>query len=400
MNHVMLSEAEALERILAAAAAVAKERVGLRAAPGRVLAEDVVAPSPHPPADTSAMDGYALAGADCRGAGPFRLAVVGESRAGAPFQGSLAGGACRIFTGAWMPAQADCVVIQENVERDGDAIVFQARPEKGQNVRRQGEDLAAGNRVLASGTRMNAFHVGLLASVERTQVLVARRPRVAVLASGSELRMPGSLVTPGSIPESNTFAIAALAEQAGAEVVAIETLPDALGPTEDAIRRRLAHCDLLVSIGGVSVGDHDLVKQALESAGVELDFWKVAIKPGKPLVFGRSGASLVLGLPGNPVSAQVTFCLFGLPLLRRMQGATRVVSRTRKLRLAAPLRQSPGRRGYYRVRLDGDVVTPLSGQSSGSVLSMADADGLAIVPADSEGLDSGELVEVVTLADL
>jgi molybdopterin molybdotransferase len=240
----------------------------------------------------------------------------------------------------------------------------------------------------------------LLASVEQASVQVAVKPRVVVLATGTELRAPGSPATAGSIPESNTFAVAALARQGGAHVTVAPSLPDDLDSTERAVRALLGECDVLVTIGGVSVGDHDWVKQALQRAAVSLDFWKVAIKPGKPLLWGRAGNARVLGLPGNPVSAQVTFCLFGLPLIRRMQGMQRVTPATRALRLAAPIQQAKGRRGFYRVRIDRDVATPLSGQSSGSVGSMAWADGLAIVPEDSSGVAEGQTVEVIAFVDL
>jgi molybdopterin molybdotransferase len=396
----MLSAAEALERVLAIAQALPEERVPLHAACGRVLAEDVVAPAPLPPADTSAMDGYAVRADECRGPGPYRLPVVGESRAGEPFAERLSGGACRIFTGAWLPDGADAVVLQEDVEREASSVVFRERPEAMQNVRQRGEDIAAGAQVLRAGTRLNPFHVGLLASVEHSEVQVARRPRVGILATGSELRPPGSEAVPGSIAESNTFAIAALARRAGAETRVGDRLPDELAATEAAIGALLEDCDLLVTIGGVSVGDHDLVRPALERAGVSLDFWKVAIKPGKPLVFGRTGSTLVLGLPGNPVSAQVTFCLFGLPLLKRMQGVLCVAPVTRSLRLTAALRQATGRRGFHRVTISGDTATPLSGQSSGSVASMAWADGLAIVSEHLDGIAAGQTVEVIALADL
>lgn len=395
----MLSPSAALERVLASAPNLGEEAVPLAAACGRVLAVDVVAPAALPPSDTSAMDGYAVRCADCVGRGPFRLPVIGESRAGAPHREALGAGACRIFTGAWLPVGADAVVIQEDVERDAEGIVFREAPRPLQHVRKQGEDIAEGVRVLSRGTRLNPFHLGLLASVEQSEARVGRVPRVGILATGNELRPPGSPATPGSIPESNTVAIAALARRGGAVVIETARSVDDLDATEAAVRRLLEACDVLVTIGGVSVGDHDLVKQALEGAGVTLDFWKVAMKPGKPLVLGHAGAKRVLGLPGNPVSAQVTFCLFGIPLLWRMQGALDVVPRQRALRLAAPLRQSPGRRGYHRVRIVGELAVPLSGQSSGSVSSLAEADGLAIVPEDSSGMEAGQTVEVVALAD-
>jgi molybdopterin molybdotransferase len=396
----MLLFEEALDRVLAAAPELATEVVALADAGGRVLAEHVVAAGPLPAFDTSAMDGYAVNSASCQGIGPFRLRVVGESRAGFPFSGALEGGACRIFTGALLPAGADAVVMQENVDRERDVIALSEPVRPYQHVRRQGETVTTGQRVLDSGVTLNPFHIGLLASVERSRLAVSRAPRVAILATGGELREPGGSGPRGSIPDSNSLALAALARKAGAVSIPPRRVSDDARATLAALRDLLSQCDVLLTIGGVSVGDHDVVKAALERAGVELAFWKVAIKPGKPLAFGRAGERIVFGLPGNPVSAQVTFLLFVLPLLRKMQGCGRLVAPRHGFTLGEPLRHSPGRLGFYPVRLGGDVATPMRDTSSGSVVAMAWADGLAIVSETSGDLEPGAPVEVIRFSDL
>ncbi len=244
--------------------------------------------------------------------------------------------------------------MQEDVTREGGTARFAAPPALGAHIRRRGEDLAAGSVALSRGTRLNAFQIGLAAAVDRDELLVARRPRVSILCTGEELRDPGSLELPGTIPDSNGPSLAALVTAAGAEAVMAPRTGDDLKSTEAAIRAALEGSDLLLTVGGVSVGEHDWVKAALANVGVELEFWKVAIRPGKPLAFGRFGQTSILGLPGNPVSAQLTFSLFGMPLLRQMQGDRRPVPARSHARLNSPLRQSPpGRTGFYRAPAAG-----------------------------------------------
>jgi molybdopterin molybdotransferase len=396
----MLPFEEALSRILAAAPALSTERIKLAQAVGRVLAEDLIARTPLPGFDYSAMDGYAVARAELVGAGPWELPVVGESRAGAQAPQLSAGTTCRIFTGAPIPEGADAVVMQEDVMRDGGSARFLAQPALGAHIRRRGEDLAAGAAALSQGTRLTAFQVGLAAAVDRDELLVARRPQVTILCTGEELRDPGSPEFPGSIPDSNGPSLAALVTAAGAQAVIAPRIRDDLQVTEAAIRGALHGSDLLLTVGGVSVGEHDLVKVALANVGVELEFWKVQIRPGKPLAFGRFGQTLILGLPGNPVSAQLTFALFGMPLLRQMQGDRRPVPARSRARLNSALRQSPGRTGFYRAQLQGDLAITASNQASGSAVSLAQADALLILPADSSGLAAGESVEMIRLAEL
>lgn len=393
----MLPFETALERVLQGAEVLGRERVFLSDAPQRVLAEDVVARSALPPFDHSAMDGYAFNRADLTGDGPWELRVAGESRTGHAAPTLEPGSACRIFTGAALPAGATCVEMQENVTRANDVISLQAVPREGANIRRAGEDLPEGATALAAGTRLSGWHLGVAAALERPQLVVARRPRVTVISTGDELRAPGEPGRPASIPESNGVAITALARSVGADAHLAPLLRDDREATVRALSEAVDSNDILVTIGGVSVGDHDLVRPSLEAAGVDLDFWKVAIKPGKPLVLGRKGNRRVLGLPGNPVSAQLTFLLFGLPLLRALQGEAAIGPHFSTAKLASPLRQKGGRRGFYRGILEGDTITPLGNQASGNIASLAQANALAVLHEDLTAADAGAEVPVLRL---
>jgi molybdopterin molybdotransferase len=396
----MLTFEEARALVLASAPRLGTERLPLAAAFGRVLAEALSAAMPLPPHDYSAMDGYAVNTAALAGEPPWTLPVRGESRTGRPAPALVARSVCRIFTGAELPHGANAIVIQEDVERTEDRARFSVRPAAGEHVRYAGSDLAEGATALAAGTRLGAYQLGLAAAVDRGEVLVSKRPRVTIVSTGDELRKPGSPRRPASIPESNGVAIAAMATGAGAEARLGTSSSDEQAETARILDAALSSSDLVVTIGGVSVGDYDVVRPALESAGASLEFYKVAIKPGKPLTLGRRGDTVVLGLPGNPVSAQVTFALFGLPLLRRMQGDAQSLPRARTMRLATSLKQRPGRRGFYAARVDGDVVTPLDGQSSGSTTMLAWAEALVTLPADSASVQAGSAVEVFLLSDL
>jgi len=260
--------------------------------------------------------------------------------------------------------------------------------------------LAEGAVALGRGTRLTPFQIGLAAAVDRSELLVARRPRVTILCTGEELRSPGSSPRPGTIPDSNAPSLAALVTSAGAEAVIAPRTGDTLPATEAAIVAALRGSDLVLTVGGVSVGEHDLVRAALAQLGAELEFWKVQIRPGKPLAFGRLGDTLILGLPGNPVSAQLTFALFGMPLLRAMQGDRRPLPSRGHARLHSALRQTPGRMGFYRAALQGDLAFTATNQASGSAASLAYADALVILPADSAGLEAGERIEFIRLAEL
>jgi molybdopterin molybdotransferase len=399
----MLSFEEARSTVLGDVPRVGAERVNLRDAAGRVLARPIVARGPFPPFAGSAMDGYAVAVTSFTGDGPWALAVSAESRMGQE-PGTLASGtACRIFTGAPVPAGADTVVMQEDVARDGQRAIFKVAPHRGAHVRQTGEDLAADAVALPAGTRLGAFQLALAASLDHPELLVAERPRVTIICTGDELRAPGDPVRAGTIAESNSIGLRLLAEQGGASVTVAPLVGDDLGATRAAVERGLAASDLLITVGGVSVGDHDVVRPALEQAGVSLGFWKVAIKPGKPLALGRAGRVRVLSLPGNPASSMVTFALFGLPLLRTMQGDRNPLPTILRARLGSPITRKPGRLEFVRSRLAmaSGVLTavPLSNQASGAVTSMAWSDALAIVPAEVTSLAEGEMVDVLRVSD-
>jgi molybdopterin molybdotransferase len=349
------------------------------------------------------MDGYALALGDLVGGAPWRLPVVGESSAGLQAPALSPQSSSRIFTGAAVPRGADAVVAQENVVRTGDTIELKERPRPGQNIRRSGEDMPRGALALPSGTRLAAGALALAGMLDAGEVVVATRPRVTILCTGSELRSPGTPPRPATIPESNSAPLAALARQAGAIVRVAPIARDDVDTIERAIESALDGADVLVTVGGVSVGDHDVVRPALERAGVTLDFWRVAIKPGKPLVVGRRAATRVLGLPGNPASAMVTFALFGMPLLRGLQGDARPIAPPWRARLAARRKRTPGRFEFVRARLhvgeDGLVAVADDNQSSGAATSLATSDGLALVPPGDGAIDAGAWVDFVRWDD-
>jgi len=399
----MLSFEEARSRVLADVGVLGNERVPLSEALGRVLSRKVVARGPFPPFSASAMDGYAVAARSFSGAGPLTLEVVGESKMGALPPSLVPDTACRIFTGAGLPEGADTVVMQEDVSRDGDRVTFAHAPRPGAHIRFAGEDLRAGDSALEAGTRLHAFHLALAASLDTTEIEVATRPRVTIVCTGDELRAPGEPAWPGSIAECNAIGLRALAEQAGAVVRVAPLVGDDSDLVRASIESALQGTDLLVTVGGVSVGDHDVVRPALEKAGVTLEFWKVAIKPGKPLALGSAGRTRVLALPGNPASSMVTFSLFGLPLLRMMQGDDRPLPLIVRAPLTAAITRKPGRLEFMRARLEmsrGEIaVRTLSNQASGAITSMAWADAFAIIPADATSLAEGTVVDVLRLCD-
>lgn len=377
------------------------ERMDLRYARGRVLAAEVSSPRDIPSFDNSAMDGYAVAFDDLP-SNPVGsvLKVVGESRAGFAGPPLEPNTAQRIFTGAPLPQGADTILIQENVTRQESNIVINEAPVRGVHVRKQGEDIVKGGVVLEAGTRLTPFQLSCLASLDTTTVLVAQRPRVSIVCTGDELRQPGSTDRPGSIPESNAVAIATLAEAAGAEVRLFPLSPDRESELTSIVTQALRVSDVVVTIGGVSVGDYDVVHTALRAANVTTSFWKVGIKPGKPLTVGQHEQTLVLGLPGNPVSAQVTASLFLLPTLRALQGDAQPYPGFVQRRLTADLPQVPGRRGFYRAVVKGDEVTPHLKQGSGAVNSMAFANALVTLHESATGALAGELVDTLLLSEL
>ena len=309
----------AVEQLVAAAVPLSgRESVGLRDGLGHVLAEPVVSTIDVPGWDYSAMDGYALCAADCPAEG-VSLPVSQRIPAGASPQPLVAGTAARIFTGAPIPAGADAVVMQEVCEATDGAVMIHAPVAAGSNIRRRGEDIQRGDVVVAAGTRLLPQHLGLAASVGVAELAVCRRPRVALFASGDELVMPGSPLAPGKIYNSNLFTATALLQALGCEVIDLGIVEDTLEATKEALRRGAREADLIFASGGVSVGEEDHVKPAVEALG-SLDMWKIAIRPGKPVAFGHVDGTPFIGSPGNPVSLFVTFLLFVRPFLLRMQG--------------------------------------------------------------------------------
>jgi len=379
----LMPVAEALARVLAGANALAVETVKLDDALGRVLAEDLAALRTQPPAAVSAMDGYAVQAADVATA-PVTLTLIGEVAAGHPFDGEVtAGQAARIFTGGMMPAGADTVVIQELTTREGDTVTIKKATAKGRNVRRGGIDFKQGDLLLRKGRRLSARDVMLAAAMNHATLPVYRRPKVAVLGTGDELVAPGSQLGPGEIVYSNGFAILAMARSAGAEVSDLGIARDRVEDIAAAVRRaRDWGADILVTTGGVSVGEHDLVQRALASEGLELSFWRVALRPGRPMMHGRLGGMHVLGVPGNPVSAYVCAFLFLMPLIGRLCGRSDAEHVPEPARLGCDLPANNERADYLRATLemepDGPVATPVPAQDSSLMAPLARAHCLVI----------------------
>jgi molybdopterin molybdotransferase len=401
-----ITPAEALEIVLGHTPVLGAETVSLTDALGRVLAEPVSATRTLPPADNSAMDGYAVRRADLAGASPERpvtLPLAFEIPAGGAAPRPLRSGeTARILTGAPVPPGADAVVRQEDTGPGQTGIAFRIEPEPGENVRRAGEDVKRGEQVLAAGGLLGPAHIGLLASLGRVFVSVHQRPRVAIASSGDELVEPDGDVTGGRIVSSNSWSIASCCRTLGARPVYLGIARDTPEDTERRLRAGLA-ADVLVSSAGVSVGDRDHVRGALEKLGCRLLFWGVKMKPGYPLAFGRFGEDggrgpLVFGLPGNPVSALMTFEQFVRPVLRRMTGHARLHRPSLRARLGETLRKKPGRLHFVRVALErhgDDVVARSTGsQSSGVLSSLTRAQGVLLFPAEVRELREGEYATV------
>jgi molybdopterin molybdotransferase len=399
----MITVAEALARVLASAEApLEEEKVTLEAAYGRVLARDVEALRTQPPFSNSAMDGYALRAADTASA-PATLTVIGESAAGRAFQGAVGpGDAVRIFTGAPMPDGADTIVIQEDVSREGERIRLSTTAPAGDNLRPAGMDFEAGQMLIAAGHRLGPRDVALAAAANHTELTVRRRARVAILATGDELVPPGGTLGPAQIIASNNFAVAGIVDAYGGVAIDLGIAIDELNATKAAIAHaRDAKADVLVTLGGASVGDYDLVQQALVSSGMELGFWRIAMRPGKPLMHGRLGAMRVLGLPGNPTSSMVCSILFLRPLLRALHGEPEPgVDPSQPGRLAVDLPANGVRQDYMRASLsrnsDGILIaTPAMAQDSSLVKTMARADGLIVRPPHAEAAKAGDPCRVI-----
>jgi molybdopterin molybdotransferase len=389
---------EARTIVIGAARPLGDETVAVSDALGRVLAGGVRAGGDVPPFPCSAMDGYAVRS----GPSERTLTVTGESRAGAPAERSLSDGeAIRVSTGAAVPDGADAVVRQEDVEEHGEQITVPVAVASGENVRKPGEDLRAGTPVLAAGTPLGPAELGLAVAAGVAELTVARRPNVAILCTGDELRAPGEPLGPGQIHNSNAPMLEALASRSGALVQATERVPDAPHATRSALEGALERADLVVISGGVSVGPHDHVKPALETLGVRELFWGVALQPGKPTWFGERSGKLVFGLPGNPVSCVVTFALFAMPALAALQGASRGGPSREHAMLAAGVKRNPRREQALRVRLerrDGTTVAiPNGPQGSHLVSSLVGADALAFIPPGDGELPAGTAVALELL---
>jgi molybdopterin molybdotransferase len=391
----LLSVSDALARVLEGAEPLPREDAPLTDADGRVLAADVAALRTQPPADMSAMDGYAVRAGDVA-KGPVTLKLIGEVAAGRPFGGEVhVGEAARIFTGGVVPPGADTIVIQENTERDGDRVLVKSPAPAGRHIRRAGLDFKEGQVLLPRGRRLTDRDVMLAAAMSHPVLPVHRRPKVAVLATGDELKPPGSALGPGEIVYSNGFALMALARNEGALVTDLGIVPDKVEATVDAIRRaRTSGADVLVTTGGASVGDYDLVQRGLKAEGLDLSFWRVALRPGRPMMNGRLGSMHVLGLPGNPVSAYVCAFLFLVPLIRRLAGRSDLTAAPGSALIGIDLPENDERADYLRATLDPgpdgeSVATPIKVQDSSIMAALAKADCLVVrepfAPAASAG---------------
>ncbi|MGM4922049.1 molybdopterin molybdotransferase MoeA [Tardiphaga sp. 804_B3_N1_9] len=393
---------DAMAAILAGADALPEEMVPLEDAFHRVLARDIASRRTQPPEPMSAMDGYAVRAADATlGA---KLRVIGEIAAGKPFDRPLqTGEALRIFTGGVLPAGADAVVIQEDTTREGDVVGINEAAISGKHIRPAGVDFNEGDVLLRAGTRLTDRDLALAAGMNHPSLPVRRRPVVAVLATGDELVMPGAVPGPGQIVLSNGFALRALTRAEGAEVIDLGIAVDTLEATTSAIQRAIdLKADVLITTGGASVGDHDLVQQSLINAGVEMAFWRIAMRPGKPMMHGRRQSMRVIGLPGNPVSSYVCGFLFMVPLLRALSGRNEVAHALEPAVLGRDLAANDQREDYLRTRLetraDGTVVaTPVMKQDSSLLGNLAVAEGLLIRKPFAPAAAAGDSCAIMRL---
>lgn len=394
----MIAVDEAISRIAGAFTTLPAEDVALTDACGRALAADVIAGFDQPPRDVSAMDGYAVRAADA--ALDARLKVTGESPAGKPFTGNVGEmEAIRIFTGGVVPSGADAVVIQEDVRRTDDLITICEAPKRRENIRARGLDFREGEVLIRSGKRLTARDIAVIAAADLPFVHVTRKPRVVLFATGDELSRPGEPRKDGGIVASSTYAIQAMVRNWGGEAIDGGILPDRIEAFE-SLPRLTSDADLIITQGGASVGDHDLVQAALGRHGFVLDFWKIAMRPGKPLIFGRMGDTPLIGLPGNPVSAMVCAQLFIRPAIAKMLGCAfqpPIITAV----LASPLPANGKRQDYVRARLEtgsGQVVaSPFRLQDSSTQKIFAEAHALIIRPPDSPAAAEGDRVEALLL---
>jgi molybdopterin molybdotransferase len=394
---------EALSAILAGAEPLPEEMVALDAGHRRVLARDLEALRTQPPQAMSAMDGYAVRAADAAQAGR-RFKVIGEVAAGRPFDRKVGSGeAVRIFTGGVIPEGADAIVIQEDTKVDGPSITITEATSAGRHIRPAGVDFNKGDVLLKGGSRLTDRDLSLAASMNYPELAVRRRPRVAVLATGDELVMPGSQPGPGQIVYSNGYALRALARAEGAETIDLGIAADTIEATTAGVRRaRDGGADVLITTGGASVGDHDLVKQSLEAEGVAMAFWRIAMRPGKPMMHGRLGGMRVIGLPGNPVSSYVCAYLFLVPLIRSLSGRSRIHHARETALLGRDVAANDQREDYLRARLeeraDGVLIaTPVNHQDSSLLGNLAAAQALLIRPPFAPAAIAGSVCDMLRL---
>jgi molybdopterin molybdotransferase len=401
----LMPVADALAAVLADAEPLPADMVALEQAYHRVLARDVAARRTQPPQPMSAMDGYAVRATDADRA-QAKLRVVGEVAAGRPFAHVLQPGeAARIFTGGVIPDGADAVVIQEDTTADGNMVTITEAAVKGRHIRPAGVDFREGAVLLKAGRRLSDRDLSLAASMNHPELPVRRRPKVALLATGDELVMPGNTPGPGQIVYSNGYALRALARAEGADAIDLGIAADTVESTTAGIRRaHEANADILITTGGASVGDHDLVKQSLETEGVAMAFWKIAMRPGKPMMHGRLGAMRVIGLPGNPVSSYVCALLFLVPLIRKLSGLDAVAHARETALLGRDLQANDQREDYLRARLDKRadgalIATPVSHQDSSLLGYLSTAQALLIRPPFAPAATAGSPCAILRLPD-
>lgn len=395
----LLPVADALSRVLAGAEPLAEEWLPLAEADGRVLSRDLVATRSQPPADVSAMDGYAVRAADL----PGTLPVAGESAAGRPFAGPLPPGtALRIFTGAELPAGADTIVIQEDAVRSGDTVTFASPATFGRHIRVAGLDFTEGLVGLAAGARLDPRKLALAAAMNHARLPVRRAPRVAILSTGDELVEPGTVPGPGQIVSSNALGVATLVRREGAVAIDLGIAPDRLDATLAAVAgARAAGADILVTSGGASVGEYDLMREVIAQEGAELGFWKIAMRPGKPLMMADLAGMRLLGLPGNPVASFVCSTLFLLPLVRKLSGRSDIEPATEPAALGIDVGANDQRADYLRATLemrDGTLVaTPFPIQDSSMIRVLAEADALVLRPPFAPAAPAGSACRIIRL---
>jgi len=406
LNEQMLTVEEALEHILELTPPPHnKEKITLHKAHQRVLASDVIATFDVPPFRNSAMDGYAIRSVDLVEAASTKLNVVGKSFAGHPFNGAVnAGETVRIMTGAVMPKDTDTVIMQEHVQNQEDQIEIPAGQKPTQNVREVGEDLKQGDIILQPGRRLHAADIGLLASMGIVEIEVFCKPRIAIFSTGDELQSLGTPLESGQIYDSNRYTLDALLKKAGVEIIDMGVLPDDEAIITKALENAAYDADIVITSGGVSVGEADFIKDTLMKLG-HVDFWKIAMKPGKPLAFGKLGDALFFGLPGNPVSVMVTFALFARESIRIISGEDKQTSVSLTAVTLDDLKKQPGRRDYqrgiYKRSSTGELEVSTTGPQGSHILkSMSMANCFVVLPRQSEDIPKGTALEILPFSDI